>query len=153
MNSQNEPFGREYVISYMLNDYQKGSLVARFDGQPSTAQMKNFLAGYSLAPSEIKEVTARPAATVTIQSPRSSNPAIHHNRSQTGSGAGSGIQRKDQSSHGTSMAEFRDQLNRLNKQEGKKPQRQRVSKSGNSAFGIFFTVIVALIILLLTLIG
>ncbi|WP_018295545.1 hypothetical protein [Corynebacterium lubricantis] len=139
MNSQNEPFGREYVISYVLNDYQKGSLVARFDGQPSTAQMKSFLAGYSLSSSEIKEVTARPAATVSIQSPRSANPTIQTNRAQPSAASG------------TSMSDFRQQLDKLNNRKSGKSRGKTPAKTKNSIAGFIFSVIVALIVILLGL--
>lgn len=60
MNNENTPVGDEYVVSYVLSDYQKGSLVARFPGQPSPARLREFLSGYSISASDLAEVNATP---------------------------------------------------------------------------------------------
>ncbi len=63
-------FGRDYMVSYFLNEFQRGSMVVRFDKEPTRVDLLAELAKYGLEPSALKDVSASPMASVKDQNAR-----------------------------------------------------------------------------------
>lgn len=78
--------GRDYLVSYFLNEYQRGSMVMRFQGDPSQPQLFRELLKYGLNPAALKDITASRIADVKDQGARyaqaqqASEAARAHNR-------------------------------------------------------------------------
>lgn len=62
--------GRDYLVSYFLNEYQRGSMVMRFQGDPSQLQLFRELLKYGLNPAALKDITASRIADVKDQGAR-----------------------------------------------------------------------------------
>ena len=55
--------GRDYIVEYQTGQFQRGSLVLRFDDDPSEAQLRLALARAGVPVHRIEEVAARPLET------------------------------------------------------------------------------------------
>lgn len=62
--------GRDYMVSYFLNEYQRGSMVMRFASPPGAADLVNELQKYGLSAAALKDVSATPVADVKDQGAR-----------------------------------------------------------------------------------
>lgn len=62
--------GRDYMVSYFLNEYQRGSMVMRFAAPPSDPELYAELRKYGLEASMLKNVSASPVADVKDQGAR-----------------------------------------------------------------------------------
>lgn len=62
--------GRDYLVSYFLNEYQRGSMVMRFQGDPSQLRLFRELLKYGLNPAALKDITASRIADVKDQGAR-----------------------------------------------------------------------------------
>lgn len=62
--------GRDYMVSYFLNEYQRGSMVMRFAAPPSDTELYTELRKYGLEASMLKDVSASPVADVKDQGAR-----------------------------------------------------------------------------------
>lgn len=69
-NTDRTADGRDYVVSYFLNEYQRGSMVMRFASPPSAADLVNELQKYGLSSALLKNVSATPVADVKDQGAR-----------------------------------------------------------------------------------
>lgn len=67
--------GREYVIRYSLNAYQHGSMVGRFAGEPSQADVRSFLAGYSIDAAKLSDVSVTAVPDFRHRRPAGGAPA------------------------------------------------------------------------------
>lgn len=67
--------GREYVIRYSLSPYQHGSMVGRFAGEPSKADVRSFLAGYSIDAAKLSDVSVTPVPDFRHRRPAGGAPA------------------------------------------------------------------------------
>ena len=67
--------GREYVIRYSLSPYQRGSMVGRFAGEPSKADVRSFLAGYSIDAAKLSDVSVTPVPDFRHRRPAGGAPA------------------------------------------------------------------------------
>ena len=65
--------GREYVIRYSLSPYQHGSMVGRFAGEPSKADVRSFLAGYSIDAAKLSDVSVTPVPDFRHRRPAGSS--------------------------------------------------------------------------------
>ena len=52
--------GRDYIVEYKAGQFQHGSLVLRFDDDPSEAQIRAALVDHGLPAKALEEVRARP---------------------------------------------------------------------------------------------
>ena len=62
--------GRDYLVSYLLNEYQRGSMVMRFRGDPGQPELFRELFKYGLNPAALKDVAATRVADVKDQGAR-----------------------------------------------------------------------------------
>lgn len=62
--------GRDYMVSYFLNEYQRGSMVIRFASSPGATELVDELQKYGLNPAALKDVSATPVADVKDQGAR-----------------------------------------------------------------------------------
>lgn len=69
-NTDKTADGRDYMVSYFLNEYQRGSMVMRFASPPSAADLVNELQKYGLSSALLKNVSATPVADVKDQGAR-----------------------------------------------------------------------------------
>lgn len=63
MSAQPESSGglsRDYIVEYRAGQFQNGSLVLRFDAEPSERQLREALIAYGLPARALEEVRARP---------------------------------------------------------------------------------------------
>lgn len=56
--------GTDYMVAYLLNEFQRGSFVMRFPTFPSKRELLTELAKYGLSANAIQDVTATPVADV-----------------------------------------------------------------------------------------
>jgi hypothetical protein len=54
------PLSRDYIVEYRAGQFQNGSLVLRFDAEPSERQLREALLAYGLPARAVEEVRARP---------------------------------------------------------------------------------------------
>ncbi|GAB3591423.1 hypothetical protein CFAEC_07450 [Corynebacterium faecale] len=69
-NTDRTADGRDYMVSYFLNEYQRGSMVMRFASPPGAADLVNELQKYGLSSALLKNVSATPVADVKDQGAR-----------------------------------------------------------------------------------
>ncbi|WP_448854618.1 hypothetical protein [Corynebacterium frankenforstense] len=81
--------GREYVIRYSLSPYQHGSMVGRFAGEPSKADVRSFLAGYSIDAAKLSDVSVTPVPDFRHRRPVGGAPAPQRRAPQAPRPAGS----------------------------------------------------------------
>ena len=62
--------GHDYLVSYLLNEYQRGSMVMRFSGDPGQPELYRELLKYGLNPGALKDVAASRVADVKDQGAR-----------------------------------------------------------------------------------
>lgn len=62
--------GHDYLVSYLLNEYQRGSMVMRFRGDPGQPELFRELFKYGLNPAAVKDVAATRVADVKDQGAR-----------------------------------------------------------------------------------
>lgn len=58
--------GRDYIVEYRTGQFQQGSLVLRFDKEPSQAQLMRALIDHGLPAHALEDVSARPLETGRI---------------------------------------------------------------------------------------
>ncbi|QGU04643.1 hypothetical protein [Corynebacterium comes] len=71
---------RDYIVEYRAGQFQNGSLVLRFDAQPTDKQLRDALIAHGLPARALEEVRARPLhpsrpRTISHPGPRTSVPS------------------------------------------------------------------------------
>lgn len=71
---------RDYIVEYRAGQFQNGSLVLRFDAEPSEKQLREALIAYGLPARALEEVRARPLQS---SGPRHLSPTPQPTQTQT----------------------------------------------------------------------
>ncbi|MDO5669554.1 MAG: hypothetical protein Q4G50_06085 [Corynebacterium sp.] len=84
--------GRDYIVEYKAGQFQHGSLVLRFDAEPSETQLRAALVDYGLPAKALEEIRARPLGSERVRpAPEQRKPAPVTRASASTSRRGGGV--------------------------------------------------------------